>query len=288
MAFRLRDVSLEEYVKVAGVFLVPIVVGAAARIWYPCNWWPHDTTYALADALIVAGVIGLLLELYAAKFLIEKVSDHLAERLIGRGLPEELQGHIGQIVKTDIVRDNYVKTYDFNDPANGQVRIEITITFEVRNYSDASTEFKPTMDEEAMFRPEFIYLEYGIKGESPRSLNVKDLEKTITLNPKTNVKTAGADQAISLAAIRTHPKEVCNVKWMYAVTMPEEFSDVTAFRAATIGAKLCLGRIPDALIFVSSGEGMVPHTEGSRTWEYKGPYIGGQHVRTWWFRKQTA
>ena len=86
--------------------MAAVGIGIGIRLWYPCDVWPHETAYALADAFIVAGVIGIVLELAAAKFLIQKVSDELAEKLIGRGLPPELQSEIKKIVDTDIVRDH--------------------------------------------------------------------------------------------------------------------------------------------------------------------------------------
>lgn len=140
------------------------------------------------------------------------------------------------------------------------------------------------MHEEASFDPEFLYLEYGIQGEKPCSLDAKRLAAGVQVNPDTKANTASGSETIKLKPIREDSTAVSAVTWKYAITMPEEFSDVTAFNAATIGVKLRLDRIPPALKFVSAGDGMLPHAEGSLTWEFRCPFIPGQHVRAWWFR----
>ncbi|HEV2493517.1 MAG TPA: hypothetical protein VG204_10670 [Terriglobia bacterium] len=282
---RLRDLSVKDYFRLVGWFLLAVLIGLAFRSWYPHNWRGCETLYALGDGLIVAGVLGILLELFAAKFLIERVAEDLSQKLVGRGLPKELQEHIGKIVKTDIARDHYIKSYYFHDPIDGKVKIDITITFRVRNYSDSAKPYVPDADEEVFFDPQFSYLEYGIEGEVPISLNAQQLAQSTKVIPDTNVRTVKGAKPIKLKSIHSDPKAVCAVMWKYTITMPEEFSDVTAFRAATMGVKLHVDNIPPVLTFISAGDGMLPHVEGSSSWEYTGTYIGGQHVRSWWFHK---
>jgi hypothetical protein len=153
---RIRTFSLQDVSVLASPFLVVIGIGVAARLWYPCALWPHDLVPPLADAFIVAGIVGLGLELVATKFLIERVAGDLSERLVGRGLPTELQAHISSIVGTRRVRDHYVKSYCFSKPDHGRIGIEMEITFDVKNYSDSSVDYTPEMDEEEVFRPDFL------------------------------------------------------------------------------------------------------------------------------------
>src|SRR4029077_14492315 len=104
MAPRFRLLSLKEYARLLLPFLVLGVLGAVARFRYP-YWWPaNDLVYFLANAFMVAMVIGIILTLFSAKLLIERASENLARRLIARGLPAELQGPIKDIVNTDFVR----------------------------------------------------------------------------------------------------------------------------------------------------------------------------------------
>jgi hypothetical protein len=110
---------VSEFVRVAGLFLIVFLVGIAARVWYPFDRWPYDVMRMLADAFIVAGIVGFLLELFATKFLIQRVADSLTDKLVGRGLPPELQAQIRRIVETDLVRENYRKSYHLYDPDEG-------------------------------------------------------------------------------------------------------------------------------------------------------------------------
>ena len=211
MAFRFRDLSLNDYTRLIGAFVLPLSIGIAARLWYPVCWWPHEVAQSLADALIIAGIIGILIDLFAAKFLIEKVADDLAQRLVGRGLPEELQGHIGKIVKTSLVRDHYEKTYYFHDPDSGRVNIDITITFEVRNYSDKTVPYAPDMDERVVLQPRFLYLEYGLNGKDVISLDRQSLERQLQSSGEGIKKVAG-EKKVSLKPFQQDPSAVCKVR----------------------------------------------------------------------------
>src|SRR2546422_6802052 len=51
-------------------------------------------------------------------------------------------------------------------------------------------------------------------------------------------------------------RSVCKVTWRYKVTMRDEYSDVTSFSAATIGARIVLRDIPSGLDFHCSGESL--------------------------------
>ena|SRR6266567_1491368 len=54
MAWRFRDLSAKEVVRISWPFMAAVGIGIGIRLWYPCDVWPHETVYALADAFIVA------------------------------------------------------------------------------------------------------------------------------------------------------------------------------------------------------------------------------------------
>src|SRR6266702_2402789 len=78
MAVSLLGMSVRDYAKLVGGFLLSILTGIALKFWYPQRWLAHDTIYALGDGFVVAGVIGVLLELLAYKFLIERVAGDIS------------------------------------------------------------------------------------------------------------------------------------------------------------------------------------------------------------------
>ncbi len=109
MPTRFRDLSGREYWNLAWPFGLSLMVGFLLRVFgfrvHLPYWLPEDIVVALADAFVVAGIVGLLLELFATRLLVEKISGDLSEKLVGRGLPAELQSHISEIAKTALVRE---------------------------------------------------------------------------------------------------------------------------------------------------------------------------------------
>jgi hypothetical protein len=281
MTTRFRDFSIEEYWNLAWPFLCLLGLGLAIRA--VTHWWPQDVAIALGDALMVAGAIGVAFELYATRFLIEQVAKDLSGKLVGRGLPSELQSHIRTIVETDFVRENYVKAYSLSDSEHhtGSLVLDITVSFDVKNYSDSGKTYIPVIHEETFYRPEFKDLEYSIVGGEFHHLNAAELSLATKTDPKTNVKTVSVS-GIKLEPFRRNEKAVCKLVLKYRLQMPEEYSDVTNFAGATIGAIIRIDKIPDRLDFVSTGE----HTDGSKSWYFGHPFISGQHVRAWWFKKK--
>ena len=285
MTMKFFDLPSKEYLKLLGPFLVAGIVGVASRIWYPLSWPAAHVVRDLSGALIVVWLIGSFIELFSARFLIQRVADDLAERLVGRGLPSELQGQIGQIVKTTLVRDHFVKSYHFSDPNEGYVRIDIKLTCDVKNYSDSVQEYAPTIGEESFYDPEFVSVDYGIRGGSSLSYTGDQLTPFVETDPHIKNKNVKGLKTIKLDPIKTNPAAICQVILRYRVRMREDYSDIMAFGGPTIGFSIQADRIPEGFEFFSSGEAM-RHEPGSPSWNFDRPFLPGQHVRAWWFRKR--
>jgi hypothetical protein len=232
----------------------------------------------------IAGVIGVGLEIYSTKFLIERVAEDLTEKLVGRGLPPKLQSHIRDITKTSIVREKLIKAYSFGEPQGGRVNLDIEITFEARNFSDSVEEFAPELQEETVYSPVFLYLEYGIVGETPHVFDASSLQGISRTDPITRVRSFRGASKVQLKPT-SRSTDVCQVRWHYSVTMADEYSEITSFAGATIGATIVLRDIHPSLDFQCSGESLT-HVEGSRTWYFDRPFVREQHVRVWWVKKE--
>ena len=94
---RFHALSLKDHARLLLPFLGMGVLGGVAKLQYPYWWLAPDLVSFLANVFIVTAVLGVLLELFSAKLLVEKVSEDLAQRVIGRGLPPELQASIRDI-----------------------------------------------------------------------------------------------------------------------------------------------------------------------------------------------
>ena len=141
MPTKFHRLSVKDLWGLSRIFWAVIALGTGFRLFFPVyRWWPYEGVYPLADAFIVAGIVGTGLELCAEKYLLERVASELSDRLVGRGLPKQLQGVIGGITQTSLVRENYIKRYRFGAPVNGKIELDVSITFDVLNYSDTVRE----------------------------------------------------------------------------------------------------------------------------------------------------
>jgi hypothetical protein len=287
---RFYALGLKDHARLLLPLLGVGVLGGAARLKYP-YWWPApNLVFFVADAFIVTAVLGVLLELFSAKLLVERVSDGLAQRLIGRGLPAELQAPIRDIVGTDLVRDHYVKSYAFSTPEDGYVSVDIEVRYELRNYSEAVRDYAPEIAAEIFFQPEFRFLEYGIAGRKIHTFSDESLSSKIETVDELNVRRVPriALPPVSLKPVRTGEKSACQVTWRYRVTVPDQYCDLTDFGEATLGATLQLQNIPEELEFVSAGDASLHHEVGSQSWYFDKSFIMGQHLSAWWFRKASV
>lgn len=287
---RFHALTLKDHARLLLPFLGMGTLGGVARFMYP-YWWPvPDIVSFVANAFIVTAVLGVLLELFSAKLLVEKVSEDLAQRVIGRGLPAELQASIRDIVATDFARDHYVKSYAFSTPEEGHVNVDIEVRYEIRNYSEAVRDYAPEIAVEIFSQPEFRFLEYGIAGRKIHTFSDEHLSNRVEIVDDLNVRRVprSALPPVSLKPVRTGEKSACQVTWRYQVNVPEQYCDVIDFGEATLGATLHVQNIPEELEFVSGGDVSLHHEVGSHSWYFDKSFVTGHYLRAWWFRKVSA
>lgn len=284
MAFRFRNLKVTEWIRLFGPFAVVAVLGLMLRSVYPPYWLMPDAFYSLADALMVAGVVGSLLEMFSAKFMIERVADDLAEKLVGRGLPKELQAHIRKITKTELVWGNYTKRYSLirTEEAPDRMTMESEISFEVRNYSDLTKQYSPYVAEESFYSPSFKCIEYGLTGEKPLVFNEQYLTQKTQTTPGDRVKRVSDFPKIDLPPIAEGKFVKALIR--YRVNMPLEYTDLTHFANPTTSVRIIVQDIPAGFDFSAEGEGAI-HSPDGRSWDFLGPFVGGQHVRVRWFKR---
>jgi hypothetical protein len=287
---RFYALSFKDHVRLLLPFLLAGALGVLARVRYP-YWGPaNELVYFVADALIVAMILGVAFDLFSAKLLVERVSDGLAQTLVGRGLPIEMQGLVRDVVSTDLVRDHYVKSYAFSTPEDGRVQVNVEVRYEIRNYSEAVRDYAPELTAETFFQPEFRFLEYGIAGRKLYTFSDESLASKVEIEDTLGVSRVpkSALPALSLKPIRAGEKAACQVTWRYGLTVPEQYCDVTDLDEATLGATLHVETLPEELEFVSGCDASLHHEAGSQSWYFERAFIAGQHLRAWWFRRRAS
>lgn len=287
---RFYALSLKDHVRLLLPFLVAGALGIAARLKYPYFWPYNELVYFLADAFIVAMLLGVVIDVFSAKLLVERVSDGLAQRLVGRGLPVDMQGPVRDVVSTDLVRDHYVKSYAFSALEDGRVQVNVEVRFEVRNYSEAVRDYAPEMVAETFFQPEFRFLEYGIAGRKIYTFSDDTISSKAETEDALGVTRVprGALPALSLKPVKAGEKAACQVTWRYGITVPEQYCDVTELNEATLGATIQIEALPEDLEFACGGDASLHHEAGSQSWYFEKAFIAGQCVRAWWFRRKSA
>jgi hypothetical protein len=280
---RFRDLTAREYGTLFGPYLGVIGGGLIlALIFYGAERW-HELFVKILDAAIIAGLLGIGIELLSHNKLIQRVADGLLGKLAGAGLPATLQEQIRSLVKVGTVRVDYKKSYRFDNPSNGKITIAISVSHDVVNYGDDTEEYRPWMAEEGIYNPKFIYLEYKLPTGEGFCFNDDQLMARRTIRQDTHaIETKG--DAIKIRPLKYDSNAKCSVRWQYKVTMPEEYSDITAFGGPTTNATVELERLPDGFEFCSGGD--AHHLENSKTWTFKQSFISGQHIRAWWFKKR--
>jgi hypothetical protein len=284
---RFRALTLGDHARLLLPFLLMGLLGVTARLTYP-YWWPAPELVAfVGDTFIGTALLGVFLDLFSAKLLVERASDSLAQKLVGRGLPAELQTAIRDIVDTDLVRDHYVKSYAFSAPEDGEVMVDIEVRYEVRNYSQAARDYAPELAVEIFLRPEFRFLEYGIAGRKIFTLSDGNLAAKVETADALYLRRVPKSTlpAISLKPVRSGEKCACQVTWRYRITVPEQYCDAIRFDEATMGATLQVENVPENLEFLAGGDTSLHHEAGSHSWYFDRSFVGGQQLRAWWFAR---
>lgn len=289
-ARRFYALSWKDHLRLLLPFILFGAVGVVTRIYYPYQWPYNELVFFLADAFIVAMVLGVAFDVFSAKLLVERVSDGLAQALVGRGLPVEMQGPVRDVVSTDLVRDHYVKTYAFSTPEDGHVQVNVEVRYEIRNYSEAVRDYAPELTVETFFEPEFRFLEYGIAGRKIHSFSDENLSALVEAEADLGVVRVprSALPLLSLKPVKAGEKAPCQVIWRYGITVPEQYCDVTDLDEATLGATLQVETLPEELEFVSGYDASLHHETGSQSWYFEKAFIPGQSLRAWWFRRKAG
>jgi hypothetical protein len=281
MSFRLKDLKMFEWRKLLWPFGAVFLIGLLLRIYYPACWFAPDAFHTLSDAFMVSGIVGFLVDVFAYKILMEKVSEDIAQRLVGRYLPTEVQAHIQKITATERVWSNYVKRYSLS-LLGDKMLVSAEVSFEVRNYSGIATDYSPLISEESFYQPKFLYVEYGLNDKAPTIFNEEKLKSLEELVSGSEVRKVDRFPPIKLPPLRE--KKFARVLMRFQLTMPVEYTDLTHFAGATTGVKIVLQTIPEGFAFSAEGEQMLHSPEGL-SWDFLGPFVGGQHVRVRWFKK---
>jgi hypothetical protein len=264
--------SLRKFFGIAWPFIALIVVGGVLRLKYKSQWPYSVLVFPLASTLFSIGVAGLIVDFWMLHKLLVDVGEYISGRIVAAHLPIKLRQQITAIIRTSLVRNNYQRTYRFTRSGDSLI-IESTLSGTVKNYGDATVEYRPDISEEIRLQPEFLYLSYAN--------NVFDHAKLTSL-----AKKAGSTDTMKvdgIPGVNLEPGQTFDTRFTMKITTPLNYSDITSLVLPTEDFRVVLEGKQDWLEFnvVSSGDKEVQHIDGSCEWYCAGPFIGGQHVNVY-------
>ena len=163
--------KLKQIAKLYGPFATALLFGAFIKIYLRSL---ADLPNELADALIIAGLIGLAIEIWSKQVLIDDVADILSERLVGYRLPRKAQAVIGNLVlKSKIVLRDYCATFQFtlHPSKSGYLMVRMVISYKALNNGMEPTKYPCGMSEELIYKPTLESLRHGSQTYSGNAIS---------------------------------------------------------------------------------------------------------------------
>jgi hypothetical protein len=201
------------------IFLALLVSGLALHFW-PHGWWFDSTFHALADALMVAGFLGLTVD----RLLKHDLMRDVGSIFIGWALPDEIRNYIREVSNTSLVKRNYRAEYVFTESGENVI-IDASAEWEVYNYSSGSRLYCPHMAISLMDYPSADHIRCEVtRGSGTRTFLAEQLNsekhlerketRVIYRLPKMKLRSQDIEDRRTAAA--------CRVKWQYRMTKKTE------------------------------------------------------------------
>lgn len=272
--------KLKQIAKLYGPFATALLFGAFIKIYLRSL---ADLPNELADALIIAGLIGLAIEIWSKQVLIDDVADILSERLVGYRLPRKAQAVIGNLVlKSKIVLRDYCATFQFtrHPSKSGYLMVRMVISYKALNNGMEPTKYPCGMSEELIYKPTLESLRHGSQTYSGNAISPIDTAtqrcwKPTELTLQPSEASAGPDSLT--------PDQFCIVRWVYTMEMPERYTTVVSFGAIVIEPEVRFDPLQELpLKFYANPDETCEHSEGSSIWRYRRAFIKDQCIRVWW------
>lgn len=263
------------------VFLAGMVV-----YWvYPEGWPLRGPIQMLGEALMVGVVIAFTLELFVSQLLIDKTTQELAEKLVGLGLPKDLQALIGDLVhRTHLVHDQSSIRYEGIQevPESDLLTISIERRYRSWNYGRGVMSYRPTIGDEQFNRPRFLSLQCFVGDNLAYSMDEHELAATAQIVPESRAKNVFG-KTVQLEPFNDGKGLPCSVVWRLSITVPKHYSDVIAFGAPTVGGfEISRGGIPENFEFDATRDANMSFAENGTLWRYHRAFLTKQHLRVWW------
>ena len=175
---KLSKLSVLEWLGVTWPFGLMFVTGLGFSVYRAT--WPFSKFFDLfAEPLLVAGFVGIAVELVTLQRLIEHVGGDLASKLNAAHLPVKLRQHAQQIVRSDRVQEEHEKSYRLIERADDGIDVVVTLSYRIKNFGATPVAYAPALAEESFHQPIFQHLEYSIVDGEGHAFDESNLQQFV-------------------------------------------------------------------------------------------------------------
>lgn len=266
------------------LFILLIGLGLLFHVKYPTDWAFREVFVSLADALMIAGFLGLTADTFAKNRLLHEAAIDISKYLIGYRLPPEIQDHIRWIQTVDLVRCDCELRYRLEPKEQNKMAVDVTMSYFVRNFSTTAKKYTPRLSAEDVDNPTFISLTCLRNDGKGYHLSDDGKGKPLSVQTLPDGRKQVAGEAITIEpfgedkATQTH----CTIIKHYRLLLPNNYHDVVSFFYPTIGVRVQVEypkgyeiRIDDSENAISSGN----------CWEFRRLYLPSQIIGIRWLPK---
>jgi hypothetical protein len=238
------------------------------------HFYGHEVTRefvrAIGEAMFIAGFLAVTVDRYVKWYLLREVTQDISKYLIGYNLPTEIQGRIGELMATAIIRREFEQHYILERDESGTMRLTTEFRYTLMNCANSAREFTPRIDFEKHEAP--TVMEFRCDSSDKKAVDCKT-PGNVELTEKQD-----GILSIALKRINVQPGVFYHVSGKYFRTVKNDDSDLMAFIIPTIGVTI-RAEYPDGISF-SAGTATI---ETKDRWEFQTLFVGGQHIHVRWF-----
>jgi hypothetical protein len=268
--------------------LIAILVGLLWTAWhslFPDYFFAESRLTTLADhlaiALVVAGVLGVTVDVYLKKALIRDVG----AIFIGWALPQEVRNYIREVSQTTIVLRSFQAHYTLTIDGN-EVVVDVTYSWDVYNYSTGKKKYPSGLAEDRHERPEVEVIRCELTRGNKKQVWGYDqfkkgkkllLAKRDAFEWKTPGIWLGAQDAND-----PNTRPACHVLWHSRLRLPQDYSTVISFARAALHVTVTV-TCPKGLVFgCDHADDARDTSDGVSQWVHDRLFMPGQVLRVRW------
>jgi hypothetical protein len=225
--------------------------------YFPGEWAIRRLLFAsVGEALIVATVLGLTVDLYVKKSITRRTSKDVFKYLVGYNLPDEIKARIQALMGIELIRRNWKINYTLTPIDKDNVLVDVQYTFELENVSNTPQKYRqafqgekhlnPLMVEMRCDDPEAKFRMLASSGASLAQDQPGVLGLVQALAPEISVKPSNRDQKL-MYPFMGH----------YQLRTPNNCSDTFSFAHPSIGAAITVSYPAGYRITMESAPDMI-------------------------------